>query len=92
MRLHKLSSLRNPTFIYHLQSFCEMEFLVTTLSCISNLAFGGVNLSFWWSVPSFLKNYGVIRSLAFGLYLLFLFDVFIISHRKGNVNNYFEFL
>ena len=69
-----------------------MEFLVTTLSCISNLAFGGVNLSFWCSVPSFLKNYGVIRSLAFGLYLLFLFDVFIISHRKGNVNNYFEFL
>lgn len=48
---------------------------------------GGLYLSF--------LNYGVVRYVLIGLYLLFLFvlvvcfDVFIISNKKEKVNTYF---
>lgn len=71
-----------------------MEFLADSfkmiLSCTSAVARGEIRLCFWRPVPSFLKNYGVIRSFAFGLYLLFRFDVLIISYKNQNVNNNFE--
>lgn len=50
--------------------------------------FGGLYLSF--------LNYGVVRYVLIGLYLLFLFvlvvcfDVFIISNKNRKVNNFFK--